>query len=150
MRAGATSDDEYRRIVAQGGPRADIYQRLKTFQERYAALIRRDFPDIPRRISGYNLPALLPENGFHVGRALVGSESTLVFVLEATTHLVRHFPHCVLVVLGYRDIFEAADAVPDILEHHPIGLEGVDEMLIRSGASWQPIVRTRLGAPRAP
>ena len=133
MRLGATSDEEYRRIISEGGPRAEIYQRLKTFQERYADLIRREFPDIPRRISGYNLPALLPENGFHVGRAVVGSESTLVYVLEATLQLVHHFPHNVLVVLGYRDIYEAADAVPQILEHHPMGLEGVDEMLIRFG-----------------
>ena len=134
LRAGATSDDHYQRIVADGGAKADLYRRLKVFQERYAELIRREFPDIPRRVSGYNLPALLPENGFHVGRALVGSESTLVFVLEATTHLVRHFHERALVVIGYPTIFDAADAVPRILEHRPIGLEGVDEMLIRSGA----------------
>jgi len=133
MQVGATSDEDYRRIVSEGGPPAEIYRRLKTFQERYADLIRGQFPEIPRRISGYNLPALLPENGFHVGRAVVGSESTLVFVLEARLHLVRNFPRRALVVLGYRDIFNAADAVPAILEHHPIGLEGVDEMLIRSG-----------------
>ena len=133
MRIGATSDDEYGRIVAEGGPRADIYRRLKAFQERYADAIRREFPDIPRRISGYNLPALLPENGFHVGRAVVGSECTLVYVLEAKLHLARYFPERVLVVLGYRDIFEAADAVPPIIDHHPIGLEGVDDILIRTG-----------------
>ncbi|MFL6279904.1 MAG: FAD-binding and (Fe-S)-binding domain-containing protein [Vicinamibacterales bacterium] len=133
MRLGATTDDEYRRIASEGGPRADIYRRLKSFQERYADAIRREFPDVPRRISGYNLPALLPENGFHIGRAIVGSESTLVYVLEASLQLVRHFPESVLVVLGYRDIFDAADAVPAILEHRPMGLEGVDEMLIRSG-----------------
>src|ERR671910_373399 len=69
---------------------------------------------------------------FHVARALVGSESTLVFVLEAAMHLVPHFAHSVL-ILGYPDIFEAADAVPEILEHRPIGLEGIDEKLIRSG-----------------
>ena len=37
--------------------------------------IRRGFPDIPRRVSGYNLDSLLPENGFHLARALVGSEA---------------------------------------------------------------------------
>jgi FAD/FMN-containing dehydrogenase/Fe-S oxidoreductase len=129
-----TSDEQYRAIIEDGGPRADLYQRLKTFQQRYAETIRREFPDIPRRISGYNLPALLPENGFHVARALVGSESTLALVLEADTHLVPHFPYRALVVLGYPDLYAAADAVPPILEHRPIGLEGVDEMLIRSGA----------------
>ena len=133
MRLGATRGEDYQRIVSEGGPRAEIYRRLKTFQERYADAIRRGFPDIPRRISGYNLPALLPENGFHVGRAIVGSESTLAYVLEATLDLVHHFPRSALVVLGYPDIFEAADAAPAILEHRPTGLEGVDEMLIRSG-----------------
>ena len=134
LSVGETTDDEYRRIADEGGPRSELYRRLKAFQERYADSIRQDFPDIPRRISGYNLPALLPENGFHVARALVGSESTLVLVLEAEAHLVPHFPHRTLAVLGYPDIYAAADAVPAILEFRPIGLEGVDEMLIRSGA----------------
>ena len=133
MRLGATSDEDFRRIVSSGGPQAELYGRLKTFQERYADAIRREFPEIPRRISGYNLPALLPENGFHVGRAVVGSECTLVYVLEAMLHLDRYFPHTVLVVLGYRNIFEAADAVPAIIDYHPIGLEGVDDILIRTG-----------------
>jgi FAD/FMN-containing dehydrogenase/Fe-S oxidoreductase len=130
---GATSAEEYTRIVSADGPGADLYRRLKIFQEQYAGDIRREFPDIPRRISGYNLPALLPENGFHVARALVGSESTLALVLEAQMHLVPDFEHRALAVLGYHDIFAAADAVPAILEHRPIGLEGVDDMLIRSG-----------------
>jgi FAD/FMN-containing dehydrogenase/Fe-S oxidoreductase len=133
MRIGPTSDDEYQRIVGEGGARADIYRRLKAFEERYADAIRREFPEIPRRISGYNLPALLPENGFHIGRAVVGSESTLVYVLEAALHLARNRPERVLVVLGYRNIFEAADAVPAIMEHRPIGLEGVDDILLRTG-----------------
>ena len=132
MHVGATTDDDYQRVVNSGGPVADLYRRLKDFQTRYASLIRREFPPIPRRVSGYNLPALLPENGFNVARALVGSESTLVFVLEATTHLVRHFPERVLVLLGYADIFHAADAVLPILEHRPIGLEAVDEMLSKA------------------
>ena len=50
--------------------------------------MRAEFPDIPRRVSGYNLDQLLPENGFHVARALVGSEGTCVNVLEATVRLV--------------------------------------------------------------
>ena len=131
MRVGATSDAEYQRVLDTGGSRAAIYRRLKEFQGRYAPIIRGEFPDIPRRVSGYNLPALLPENGFDVGKALVGSECTLVFVLEATVRLVRDFPHRTLVVLGYPDIFEAADVVPRLLEYRPIGLEGVDEMLVR-------------------
>ena len=46
------------------------------------------YPHIPRRVSGYNLDSLLPENGFDVARALVGSEGTLVTVLHAELELV--------------------------------------------------------------
>jgi FAD/FMN-containing dehydrogenase/Fe-S oxidoreductase len=128
--AGATSDAEYARIVAAGGRRAEIYAALRALRDRYADEIRARFPDIPRRVSGYNLDSLLPENGFHVARALVGSEGTCVAVLEATCRLVPSPPARSLLVLGYRDVYAAADHVTGILEYGPIGLEGIDDRLI--------------------
>jgi len=130
LRVGATSDEELARIVRAGGRRGEIYDRLRSLRDRYAGLIREKYPDIPRRVSGYNLPALLPENGFHVARALVGSEGTCVTVLEATVRLVPSPPARTLLVLGYPDVYTAADHVPEILEHGPIGLEGIDDVLI--------------------
>ena len=80
-------------------------------------------------MSGYNLDELLPENGFNLARALVGSEGTCATVLRATLDL-KHSPPCRrLVVVGFEDAFIAADHVPFILEYHPIGLEGIDRML---------------------
>ena len=131
IRTGPTDEAEFRRILAQGGRAAAIYRQLRAFAQRYEHLIRREFPDIPRRVSGYNLPALLPEAGFHVARALVGSEATLALVLEATVRLMPARPHRVLVVLGYGDVFAAADHVPDVRLHRPIGLEGMDEGLVQ-------------------
>jgi FAD/FMN-containing dehydrogenase/Fe-S oxidoreductase len=130
MRVGPTSEEELARIIQEGGRRGEIYSRLKELRDKYADLIRQKFPDIPRRVSGYNLPALLPENGFNVARALVGSESTLVTVLEATVRLVHSPPQRSLLVLGYPDIYAAADHVPEILPHKPIGLEGLDDLLV--------------------
>jgi FAD/FMN-containing dehydrogenase/Fe-S oxidoreductase len=130
LRVGPTSEEELQRIVRAGGRRGEIYRRLRDLRDRYAPLIRERYPDIPRRVSGYNLPWLLPENGFHVARALVGSEGTCVTVLEATVRLVHSPRHRVLVVLGYADAYTAADHVPEILEHGPIGLEGVDDVLV--------------------
>src|SRR5205814_4368895 len=92
MRVGQTGDDEFDRIIAEGGRRGEIYAGLKALRDRYADLIRRRFPDIPRRVSGYGLEQLLPEHGFHVARALVGSECTCVVVLEATVRLVHSPP----------------------------------------------------------
>jgi FAD/FMN-containing dehydrogenase/Fe-S oxidoreductase len=130
MRVGQTSDEELERIINQGGRRGEIYAKLKEFRDRYADSIRRNFPQIPRRVSGYNLTALLPENGFHVARALVGSECTCVIVLEATTRLIYWPPVRSLLVIGYRDIFDAADHVTEPLPYKPMALEALDDTFI--------------------
>jgi FAD/FMN-containing dehydrogenase/Fe-S oxidoreductase len=126
FRVGRAGDAE----LAEAGPRGAACRRLRDFRDRYGEEIRARFPDIPRRVSGYNLPALLPENGFHVAKALVGSESTCVLVLSATVRLVPSPAARAVLVLGYPDVFLAADAVPAVLETGPIGLEGMDERLI--------------------
>src|SRR5204863_9322946 len=117
-------------LVRTGGRRGEIYRRLRALVDRHAPLIRERYPNIPRRVSGYNLVDLLPENGFHVARALVGSEGTCVTVLEATTRLVENPQGRSLLVLGSPDIYTAADHVEEILAFGPIGLEGVDDRLV--------------------
>jgi Fe-S oxidoreductase len=92
--------------------------------------IRARYAPIPRRVSGYNLDELLPERGFHVARSLVGTEGTCVVVTEATVRLVPWPAHRVLVVVGYADVYEAADDVPDVLRSRPIGLEAIDDELV--------------------
>ncbi len=125
--AGPTDDDEYARVLADGGPRARLYRGLKDVADRHRAEIRRGYPKIPRRVSGYNLDSLLPENGFDVAKALVGSEGTLVTVLRAELRLVEVPAAEALLVLGFDDIHHAADAVPELLAHsRPAQLEAVD------------------------
>jgi FAD/FMN-containing dehydrogenase/Fe-S oxidoreductase len=126
---GETSDEELARIIAAGGPQGEIYRRLRDLRDRVGDEVRRRYPNIPRRVSGYNLNELLPERGFNVARALTGTESTCVTILEATVHLVPSPPCRTLVVIGYQDAATAADHVPAVLEHRPIGLEGMDETL---------------------
>jgi len=99
-------------------------------RDRYADEIRARFPRIRRRVSGYSLDQLLPENGFNVARALVGTEGTCATVLQARLRLVRSPAHRVLVVLGYADIYRAADAVPEFERFSPIAIEGLDLAII--------------------
>jgi FAD/FMN-containing dehydrogenase/Fe-S oxidoreductase len=131
LRLGETSDDELETIERGGGRRAEIYRDLKQLCHDNLEHIRNGIPDIPRRISGYNLPALLPEHGFNVAQAVVGSESTCVLVLEATVRLIPSPKARSLVVLGYPSVYEAADHVPDIMRHQPIGCEGMDDQLVK-------------------
>jgi len=130
MHVGATPQTVLEHLIRGGGRRGEIYRDLLELRNDYASLIRSRFPRIPRRISGYNLDALLPEEGFHVGRALVGSESTCVVVLEATVKLVYSPPGRSLLVLGYPDIFQAADHLPEVLEFKPVGLEALDRRFV--------------------
>src|SRR6266436_1242794 len=116
MKVGATSKQEIEQIVRQGGRRAEIYSKLKTIAETYGDLVRQRYPNIPRRVSGYNLNYLLPENGFNVARALVGSEGTCVTVLVATCRLVESPPERVLLVLAYPAIFEAEAQARGLME----------------------------------
>jgi FAD/FMN-containing dehydrogenase len=130
MRVGKTSEEELEHVVRQNNPRAEIYRKLKALRDKYAPLIRERYPKIPRRVSGYNLDDLLPENGFHVARALAGSEGTCVTILEATLQLIPEPKARSLLVLGYPDVFAAGDDCPKIMQHQPIGLEGFDNEMV--------------------
>lgn len=127
---GPTSDLQFHEIVSTGGRQAEIYKKLKGIADKYGEAIRKGFPKIKRRVSGYNLDQLLPENGFNVARALVGSEGTCALTLQAEVRLVKSPPERVLVVLGFPDIYAAGDAVPRILAAKPIACEGLDEAII--------------------
>ena len=130
MTVGATTPEELEAKIRAGGREGEIYAGLARIRDKYADLVRAKFPNIPRRVSGYNLDQLLPENNFHVARALVGSEGTCANIVSATLNLTASPPFRVLTVLGFDDPFLAADAVPLALEHRPIGLEGFDHLLV--------------------
>jgi FAD/FMN-containing dehydrogenase/Fe-S oxidoreductase len=130
MTVGSTPPDKLDAFIRSGGRTGQIYSGLKNIRDRYAALVREKFPRIPRRVSGYNLDELLPENNFHVARALVGSEGTCANIVSAALNLTASPPFRVLTVLAFNDPFLAADAVPLALEHKPIGLEGFDFLLV--------------------
>ena len=126
--------DGTRMTVGKGGGDAAhhaTFEKLQAIAGTYADEIRRTFPQIPRRVSGYSIDQLLPENGFHIARSLVGSEGTLVTILEATLQLIPSPKQRVLLVAGFDDIAIAGDQVPLVLEHKPIGLEGFDERFLR-------------------
>ena len=127
---GATSPEELETITGQGDRKGEIYQNLKKLRDDYSDDIKKGIPDIPRRVSGYNLDELLPEKGFNVARALSGTESTCVVYLEVTLRLITEPKERSLLVLGYDTVFDCGDHVPEIMKHRPVGLEGMDKKLI--------------------
>jgi FAD/FMN-containing dehydrogenase/Fe-S oxidoreductase len=133
MKVGPTSEPELGKIIEGGGRRGDIYRQMVDFRDRYGKLIEERYPDIPRRVSGYeNLDQLLPEGDFNVARALTGTECTCALVLEAELNLIASPPHRALTIIAFDDVYAAGDAVPQVLKHKPCGLEGFDDLLFRA------------------
>lgn len=131
---GSYDDAQYAELVKSGAPQAPIVGSLREIGRRCAPLVAERFPDLPRRVSGFNLDRILPGRPAQVAQLLVGTESTCALVTEAVVRLIPSPAHRRLVVLAYPGIFEAADAVPGVLaalDSGLIGLEGFDITLVR-------------------
>ncbi len=125
------------------GPEGPLLAALDRIRNDRLELIRTEFGRFARQVSGYSLEHLLPENGFDLARFLVGTEGTLGVILGATVRLVESPRAVALAVLGYPDMATAADAVPGLLPHRPIALEGMDARLVG-------VVRARRGSAVVP
>ncbi|WP_449476967.1 FAD-binding and (Fe-S)-binding domain-containing protein [Streptomyces abikoensis] len=111
---------------------------LRALTGDHLALLRTRFPDLPRRISGYALDALLPERRTDVARAFTGSEGTLGVLTEATVRLVEAPRARALAVLAYADESAAADAAHLLLPHGPLTVEGMAADLVGRAAAGLP------------
>ncbi|MCF6743785.1 FAD-binding oxidoreductase [Blastococcus sp. KM273128] len=112
-------------------PVPGVLEDLHRLVAGHLATVRTELGTFGRQVSGYSLEHLLPERGFDVARALVGSEGTLAVVLGATVRLVADAPVRGLVVLGYPSMADAADATPGLLPHEPTAVEGLDQRIVQ-------------------
>jgi FAD/FMN-containing dehydrogenase/Fe-S oxidoreductase len=99
---------------------------------RNSEQLRTELGRIPRQVSGYHLSHLLPENGFDIARALVGSEGTCAVVVGARVRLVEKSPNPLLVCLGYPNVVDAARDIESILAFSPAAVEGIDESIVET------------------
>lgn len=132
LHLGAYRDADY---AAATGELARLLGGAREIGRRTADLVATRFPDIPRRVSGYNLDYLMPGRPTNLAKLMVGSESTLALLTQAELDLVRWPAYRHLVVLGYPHIYDAADAVPSLLPTSGLlALEGFDGSLVAHSA----------------
>ena len=129
--------------AAHEGPGAKVLDGLYELMAGNLGMIRTEFGRFTRQVSGYSLEHLLPERSFDVAKFLVGSEGTLAVVLGAKVRLVESPKAVALAVLGYEDMPAAAEAVPELLPHKAVAIEGMDARLVE-------VVRARRGAAAVP
>jgi FAD/FMN-containing dehydrogenase/Fe-S oxidoreductase len=125
------------------GPGTAPLAELRALVGANLATIRTEFGRFTRQVSGYSLEHLLPENGADVAKFLSGTEGTLALTLRATVRLVAAPRATALAVLGYPDMAAAAEAVPALLPHLPVALEGLDSRMVD-------VVRLRRGPAAVP
>jgi FAD/FMN-containing dehydrogenase/Fe-S oxidoreductase len=128
---------------APAAPAAELLTDLRALVDGNLATIRTEFGRFTRQVSGYSLEHLLPENGADVAKFLSGTEGTLALTLQASVRLVAAPRATALAVLGYPDMAAAAEAVPALLPHLPVALEGLDSRMVD-------VVRTRRGPAAVP
>jgi FAD/FMN-containing dehydrogenase/Fe-S oxidoreductase len=126
---GSMDDARLDAAIARGGREGELYSRIRELRDQNADSVRERFPKLPRRVSGYNLDQLMPDRGFNLARAIVGSEGTLATILRATIRAVPRPREVGLAVLGFDDVFIAADQTSWLLAHRPEALEGFDQNL---------------------
>ncbi|EFL17359.1 FAD-binding and (Fe-S)-binding domain-containing protein [Streptomyces sp. C] len=123
-----------RRIHAGHGSSgdADIDRRLKRLRDHHLAPLRTELGRFGRQVSGYGLGALLPEKGFHVARSLVGTEGTCGVLLGAKIALTPLPAARVLLVLGFPDVYAAADCGASLAKAGALTVEGLDAPLVEA------------------
>ncbi len=120
---------EYARKLRDPGREGEIYRTLRDLVDAHAEEIDRRYPKILRKVSGYNLDALL-RNPKDLTRLIAGSEGTLGVVTRAKVRLVPRPQHTALAILHYPDVFTALDATPALLRHNPSAVELLDRMIL--------------------
>jgi len=142
---GELTPEEFDARTRVSGLEGQVYREVAAIRESYADEIRARYPKQWRRVAGYNLNELLgigvrPHsyagggNGaprkLSMARLVVGSEGTLLTILEAKVRLVKRPKATAIDVIHYRDMQEALESSQSILETGPYAVEVTDKLIL--------------------
>ena len=153
VRFGTVTPAEFEAKMRLDGSEGRIYREVAAIRAEYADEIRARYPKHWRRVAGYNLNELVvvagsaspaqavggliekgaaPLNGapINMARVVVGSEGTLLTVLEAKVRLVRRPKKTAVDVIHYASIQEALESSQSILETGPYAVELTDKLIL--------------------
>ena len=152
MRFGLTDRDTA--LLANDDDSHGLFRDMLALGEREAGEIAERFPQVQRRVGGYNLDALTPRNARNnMAHLLVGSEGTLAFTTQIELKLWPVIRNKVLGVCHFGSFYEAMDAAQNLVKLKPIAVELVDKTMIGLGrdiAMFRPIIETAVrGDPDA-
>jgi FAD/FMN-containing dehydrogenase/Fe-S oxidoreductase len=130
VRFGTVTPAELEAKMRLPGAEGRIYREVAAIRGEYAEEIRKRYPKHWRRVAGYNLNELVKDGPLNMARVVVGSEGTLLTVLEAKVRLVRRPKKTALDVIHYASIQEALESSQSILETGPYAVELTDKLIL--------------------
>jgi FAD/FMN-containing dehydrogenase/Fe-S oxidoreductase len=132
VRFGTVTPAELEARARRDDAEGRIYREVAAIRAEYAEEIRKRYPRHWRRVAGYNLDELVKPDGqpLNMARVVVGSEGTLLTVLEAKVRLVRRPKKTALDVVHYASIQEALESSQSILETGPHAVELTDKLIL--------------------
>jgi len=127
---GPITEKEFNDLSMEESLEGKIYETLLSVTNDHRAEIVDRYPNIQRRVGGYNLDHLASNESLNMAEFLVGSEGTLIAVTEAKLKLVDIPKHKGLSVLHFNDLIESMEATVDILDLNPAAIEHIGNSII--------------------
>ena len=152
LRFDHVDERRLRALIDSGSREGRLYRDLRELANREREEIGARYPDIPRRVSGYNLETLLDADRVNLSQMVVGSEGTLAVVTEATVQLAPLPARRGILVAHFRTLIEAAEATVAVNPYSPAAIELVDDIIIercRSSVGYAPLAEFVVGSPGA-
>ncbi|MXV81632.1 MAG: FAD-binding oxidoreductase, partial [Chloroflexi bacterium] len=152
LRFNQLDERRLRALIDAGGREGRLYRDMRELADRERSEIVERYPDIPRRVSGYNLETLLDPGGINLSQMVVGSEGTLAVVTEATVQLAPLPRRRGILAAHFQTLIQAAEATVVANRHKPAAIELVDDIIIercRSSVGYAPLAEFVVGEPGA-
>src|ERR671933_666982 len=144
--------DEAERRARGVGSEARLLKNALEVGERYGGEIRRRYPALIRRFSGYDFEALIGPDPVDLTRLVCGSEGTLAVVTRAEFRLQELPPAKALASLEFDSLAASARATVALLEERPSAVELLDDVAIegaRNAPAYRDATRFVQGEPKA-
>lgn len=121
----------------------DIYRHLESIRQKFGDAIKKHFPNLPRRASGYNLDELVKPFPINPAKLIVGSEGSLGVISKIKVKIEPKPKTTAICLVFFHDIIEAMRSIPEMLAHSPIALEMIDDKILEAGRT-SPAMRGKL------
>ena len=121
---------EFEKLILNDSFSSNLYLNSINLFKKYTDELTRRYPDIQRRVGGYNLDEINKDGFVDLTKIIVGSEGTLATVTEAELNLVELPNSKGLLVVEFDDIIKSMEASVLALDLNPSAVEHIGEIII--------------------